>query len=335
MTSSGPPPPPRRRWAELSDADVLGGLADSCARVSARWPADGMPTLARDAYVLQRTWSHLARVLLGQRAVARAGTATPRATELAFGFSDKPGGLPALVLATRGGRRVVVRGYIDRVDIVELADEALGIVIDYKHTRDKRLDMSRVYHGLSLQLLAYLLALADHGQTLAGRPIRPIGALYVGLVPRYRSVDDPSEPDGPRDALPGVERPRGVLRFDELDALEPGGGDAGWCTYYSVYRKKDGGLGNADKSDAVDGPGFRALLDHTRDKLGELADAVLDGDVGVRPCRLGTFSPCSWCTLSSVCRFEMDMSDVRFLETLKQSDVIQRVQAVKRGEATA
>ena len=80
-----------------------------------------------------------------------------------------------------------------------------------------------------------------------------------------------------------------------------------------------------NSSDAVDDETFQAMLKHTRTRLGELADGILNGHIAVNPYRLGTFSPCSWCPMSSVCRFEMGLSEVRFLETLTRSDVFKRL----------
>ena len=122
----------------------------------------------------------------------------------------------------------------------------------------------------------------------------------------------------------GTFRPRGVMRADAVDALDQSA-ESGWSSVYSLYRKRDGELGQIDHSDAASGGSFEALLDHTRAKLGDLADGILRGDIAVNPFRLGTFSPCSWCPMSSVCRFEMGISDVRFLETLRRSDVFNRL----------
>ena len=96
-----------------------------------------------------------------------------------------------------------------------------------------------------------------------------------------------------------------------------------------MYRKSDGSFGHADHSDAADAGTLKNLLEHTRTRLGELCDAILDGNVAVSPYRLGSFSPCSWCPMSSVCRFEMGISEVRFLETLTRSEVFKRLTAVR------
>ncbi|MBU0719257.1 MAG: PD-(D/E)XK nuclease family protein [Planctomycetes bacterium] len=310
-------------FAGLSDQECLAGLEESWKKIAGRVKEGGAISSARDAYVLRRSVAGLARVIQAQKKAAQAGVARAKAAELSFGFG-KPGGLPALELSTPAGRRVFLRGYIDRVDLAEIGDELLGIVIDYKRTRDKQLRLDAVYHGLSLQLVGYLLALAKGGVTLAGRPIRPGGALFVSLAPRYQSVDHPSVEGSRDEELGGTYRPRGLLAEDGVCALDQSN-RAGWSEHYAVFRKKDGSFGHLDRSDAADPESFSAVLEHTRRKIGELADGILDGCIAINPYRLGSSSPCSWCALASVCRFEMGISDVRFLETLKRADVFREL----------
>jgi ATP-dependent helicase/nuclease subunit B len=309
---------------QLSDGEMLERLQESCDRVATRLPPERVGSSARDAYMLRRSASSLARVIRAQRNVAKAGGGRPHAAELPFGF-DRPGSLPAMQVSTPAGRRVQLRGYIDRVDLAELGDELLGIVIDYKGTRDKRLNLGEVYHGLSLQLLGYLLVLAGSGRTLAGRPIRPIAAFYFSLAPRRDPVDHPSLASERKATLPGTFRPRGLIRADQFDVLDQACGQSQWSNLYTMYRKKDGAIGNVDSSDGADSASFQGVLDHTRTMLGTLADGILDGDVAVRPYRLGTLSPCSWCPMTAVCRFEMGICEARFLESLKRSEVFKRL----------
>ncbi|MCH7631944.1 MAG: PD-(D/E)XK nuclease family protein, partial [Planctomycetes bacterium] len=314
----------RQGLTGLGDEELHRGLIESCDRVSTRLFQGGAVSHGRDAYVLRRAAGRIARVIRAQGRIALAGKARPHASEVPYGF-DRSGGMPAFEVSTPSGERVLLRGFIDRVDLIELADELLGVVVDYKETRvEKRLDLSRVYHGLSLQLPAYLIALAEGGETLAGRPIRPIAALYVSLAPRYHAVAHPDQPESRDVGLGGTYRPRGMLRGDALAALDADH-TTGWSQHYAAFLSKDGGLGHVDKSDAATPRDFDATLAHTRDKLGQLAGGILDGDVAVNPYRLGNQSPCSWCALGSVCRFEMGISQVRFLDSLKRSQVFARL----------
>ena len=315
-----------RGLGAMNDADLLGQLDASCERVAARLREDSALSDARGAYLLRRSRSDLARVLHAQRFAAARGKLRPLATELSFGMGAdgrEQKDLEALEIWTPNGRRVLVRGYIDRVDVAEVADELLGVVVDYKRTRDKRLDVSMVYHGLSLQLLGYLIALAQRGETLTGRKLRPIAALYVSSMMKYELVEHPSKAKV-SEAGAGTFRPRGMLRQDDLPVLDdvPSGSRS---PVYNVAIKKDGDLAHADRSDAAGSANFSDMLAHVEGKVGEFADRILDGAVEVNPYRLGDASPCSWCPMQGVCRFEMGLSDVRFLDRLKRSDVFARV----------
>ncbi|MBI1827568.1 MAG: exodeoxyribonuclease V subunit gamma [Planctomycetes bacterium] len=311
--------------SELSDERIMSELSEACARATDRIHVGGALSDARERYRLRRSAEMLGRIIRSQRECWSDGKFRPHGVEVAFG-KDESGGLPGLTIDTPKGRRVLLRGVIDRVDLAELSDEILGIVIDYKRTRNKRLDMSSVYHGLSLQLLAYLLVLAEQGKTLAGRPIRPIGAFYLGSSSQYKSVD------GPGDSSDGVElaprRLRGLLSATDFEHIAGGDKSAPAAKHFGFKRSKDGTIGDFDRSDGAEPDMFRDGLSHVRRQLGELADGILDGAMSVYPVRLGNFSPCSWCTMSDVCHFEMGNSDVQFLPNLKRSQVFVKLKGI-------
>lgn len=309
--------------AQLSSDEMYGALRSACERAALRLGDGARLSTARDAYLLRRAGARLGRVLSVQKSAAAEGSPMPRAAELSFGMRD--GGLPFLELHTPMGRTAHLRGFVDRVDLVELADEYLGVVIDYKNTRNKSLDFAATFHGLSLQLLAYLLVLADHGVSLAGRRIRAGGALYWSLGAQYHRVPHPNCVTDRETRLAGTFRPRGLINAEHLSKLNVGQEKSGWDEHLAVYIKADGEIGHVDKNDAVPDSAFQAMLEHTRRRMGELADGILDGKIAVRPYRMGKFSPCSWCQMNCVCRFESDLCDVQFLSTMKRTEVYERL----------
>ncbi len=316
----------KESFAEVNETDLLPRLESIVTRLTNDWSELAGHTTARDAYQLARSSTDLAPVIKHQQRVSSSGNFTPRAVEKKFGFTNDPKSLPPLELNTPKGRVARIRGLIDRVDLAELADECVGVVVDYKRTRDKRLDLANVYHGLSLQLLGYLLVLADRGMTLAGRPIKPLGAFYVSLLQKYELLDHPSDA---KDDRRSDASPRGILNFDSIDHLETDGPESGSYKLFSVYRKKDGELGNVDKGDGADSKSFERLLEHTRYKLGELADRIFDGDISVFPYRMGDVSPCNWCDFRSVCRFEFAQKSLRFLPKLSRSEVFTQLEGLR------
>jgi ATP-dependent helicase/nuclease subunit B len=318
-------------WSALDDAAIFDALSASYEHVRETKPLVGELSSARDRYLADRSRSELGRVLKTQKSVGVAGAFRPKRAELSFGF-DKDESLPALVITTPKGRDVRLRGYIDRVDLAEVSDELLGVVIDYKRTRKKKLDLSEVYHGLSLQLLAYLLVLAERGETIAGRPIVPAGVLYMSIIDGYRRVKHPSVAD--TTTRESSYRPRGLLNTGKLRAIEADAPTSGWSPTFALYRTKDGGLGYAEKTDGADANEFSALLKHTRLKLGAWADQLLDGVIDVAPFRHKTSTPCSWCSYRSVCRYEVGLTKMRVLPGLKRSDVLQLAVSSSGGAST-
>ncbi|MCC7291309.1 MAG: exodeoxyribonuclease V subunit gamma [Phycisphaerales bacterium] len=311
-----------REVTDLAGDQIGAHLEASWHRVCARLAPALEETAARDAYAIHRAQETVERSWRVQRAAAAAGRARPRRAEAPFGF-DAPGSMPAWTWTTPKGREVRLRGYIDRVDLAEWLDETLGVVIDYK-SGEKKLDLSRAWHGLSLQLIAYLLVLAEHGETLAGRRVRPLASLYVNLRPGYERVQHPREAKSAEDGVRGEQKARGLIHAALADALEavPPGARA---KYYSLHVKQDGSLGRPDSNDALEDDDFQAVLSHTRRRMGELADGILDGDAGVRPCRLRQYSPCSFCEYSSVCRYEMGISRTRFLDGMRRMEAVSRM----------
>lgn len=300
-------------WSDLRDeSDVSARLGESCDRVAAMLPAGGVLTDARNAAILRRSGRGLAAILGAQQRFWRQCSAAPRGVELAFGF-EQPGSLPALEIRTPKQRRVRLRGKIDRVDIIRTASDPLAVLLDYKRPKEKKLDLARVRHGLSLQLLSYWLVLAEHGGVVGGRRVTPAAALYVPLGARITKLDDPADADENDEAETG--KLRGILDDAFVDTIEP---DAplGASPVLGVFRKKDGSLGNLARSDAIPQATIQTLLTLVRAKIGELADAVLDGDASVSPYRLGGESACTWCDMPAACRIDRGRTKSRILPSV-------------------
>ncbi len=286
-----------------------------------------MLSTARNKYLLQRAEETVGRVIDAQREVARRGRFKPWKTELTFGL---PGDanvaenrLPALDLPTPTGRVVRLRGKIDRVDLIE-GGTAVA-VIDYKLSSN-RLPLDRVYHGLSLQLLTYLLVLQSNGETLAGQKLTPAAAFYVQLLRKLEKKehpDDATPPDDPRFHL--KVKPRGLFDDRFLPALDELL-DRGRSDVVNAHVKTDGTVSAA--SDCTDRDSFSALLRFVARRIGQLADQILGGDIGIEPYRIGMITPCPSCAFRSVCRFDPARQDYRHLEPVARQAVIDAAKAV-------
>lgn len=305
-----------RRLGELDDDEVVDRIDRITAELAPQLGGDMMLAEARNAYLFDRSRDHLRRVTQWQRDAARSGRYYPVATEREFGY--RPGEM--VVITTPRGRRVELHGIIDRVDVVELADSYGAAVVDYKNARERRLDLARVYHGLTLQLVGYLLALREVGESLTGRKVQPVAAFYLPLLQGFKTVSHPSQATSPTEAY----RFRGVLDLTALDGLDTSAASDRKSRYFSASLTKEGKP--HQNSDLARPSEFRAMMAHVSRKMGELADSLLDGNVEVKPYRLNKASPCRWCPYMAVCRYEPDWQPPNTLAPLgKRADILERL----------
>ncbi|MFQ5429731.1 MAG: PD-(D/E)XK nuclease family protein, partial [Phycisphaerae bacterium] len=311
------------RLADLSPAEIANRLNRLCDQVIPTYAEELNWSEGQRKMVRWRGGAELSASVEGQRATLGQTRLRPEWTERWFDDA-RDDALPAIELTTPSGATVRVRGKIDRLDLLQADDAFLAVVFDYKRSARQRLRLDEVYHGLALQLLAYLLVIRERFTEKDGIRIIPGGAFYLPLLADFHSVDHPDEvEEDPDRALDGF-KPRGVVDFDwidRLDPIQPGQRSA----VFTVARKKDGGLSDPDKSDAVTGGALPRLLEHVRDKMIELAEAWIGGEIGVRPARLNGNLPCTYCPYQAVCRFEYITGRPRTLESMSQSAVLARL----------
>jgi ATP-dependent helicase/nuclease subunit B len=304
-------------WTDLAPEDAHQRVADLAREIAAEVRGQIMLSTARSKFMLQRIERAIEQTINHQRAFRARTAFHPQWTELEFGEGKA---LDPLRLQTPAGNEVELRGKIDRVDLLE--DQAHAAVIDYK-LNGKSLALAYVYHGISLQLLTYLLVLEANGQKLAGKRLTPVAAFYVELLRKLESVghpDDATPMDDPLFDLKG--KPRGVFDVSYVQSLDTELVPASASACVNVSLKRDGTIGWPDSSDAAEGREFAALLDHTRATLARLADQILAGAIDVAPYRIGQSTPCSVCDFRPVCRFEPGLNRYHNLPPMTRTAVL-------------
>ncbi len=311
----------RQNWSELQPA-VASELIRTYAReIGKNLRGELLLSSARNKYILQRIEKTLTQVVATQQAVAVRGQFRPAFAELGFGINGSQ--LPPFRVHTPRGREAFLYGKIDRVDLIQ--DQAECAVIDYKLT-GRALELDKVYYGISLQLLTYLLVLQANGQPLVGHPLTPVAAFYTGLL---RKLEDTKRP---QDALPPDDptfnlkvKPRGIFdarciaHFD--NELQRGSASK----VVNVYVKQDGNIGNRDRSDAAHSHEFSALLKHVESQLGQLSDRILSGSIDVQPYWINRDTPCPTCQYHAVCRFDTIHNRYNILPAMKRDEVFKRL----------
>ena len=228
----------------------------------------------------------------------------PWEAELGFGMADGP--LPAWELDLGGGRRLLFRGIIDRIDLCRPGggDEALAVVVDYK-SGARKLDKVKMAHGLQLQLAAYLSVLrhlADAKKIFGAARLIPAGVFYVNL--RGQTERAQSRADVLREREEARQlRYQHSGRFDvaALRFLDNRGLAQG--TQFKFRLKKDGEP-MASNTDLMPSAQFRQLLDQVEELLVRMGRELYNGEIGLNPFQKGAERACDKCSYQGICRFD-------------------------------
>jgi len=218
----------------------------------------------------------------------------PALVEVGFGLKDNP--WPALRVDLAADRALLLRGRIDRVDVLRDGgtEAALAVVVDYKSSSRKP-DRLKLHHGLQLQLPTYLAVLEKlpaAAETLGAKALTPAGVFYVNLRGEFESASSRGEAlADPAAALRESFQHAG--RYDEhiLAQLDP--------------RENGEQFKTSSRShDRMTTAAFRELLDRAVANLRRFGAEIFSGSIAPAPYRKGAETACSRCDYANVCRFD-------------------------------
>jgi ATP-dependent helicase/nuclease subunit B len=242
----------------------------------------------------------------------------PALVEWEFGGEDLRA--PAWEIGLEGGRKLALRGRIDRVDLYRDGENALAVVLDYK-SGGKRLDAVLVENGVQLQLPAYLNALRqlkDAGELFGAKKLIPAGVFYVNLRGQFENGKTRVEVLGVADGARRVAY-RHTGRFDAgaLGKLD----SAGTADQFNYKRNQDGSLRKGG-IEAMTGEEFGAWLARVEARLRRMGNEIFSGSSQVDPYRKGQETPCEYCDYSAACRIDAWTHRFRALAAKTDSDTL-------------
>jgi ATP-dependent helicase/nuclease subunit B len=314
-------------WSALSPEEARQLVQRYAAEVATSLRGEMMLSNARNRYLLGRIERTLGEVIAHQQAAAQRGAFRTGFANISFG-REGPKDLPPLVVQTSKGAEVHLRGRIDRVDV--LAEESAFAIFDYR-LYGGELSLSKVCHGLTLQLLTYLLVVEAHGEKLTGKRLTPAAAFYLRLLRQLEKVDHPDDACGPDDPkFPLRTKPRGIFDGQFFPSLD----NDPDCTNSDVVNarlKKDGTFGYKGTTDVVEAEELAALLKRVREHVAQVGERIMGGVVDLKPYRMGTATPCPRCSYKSVCRFDASLNHYHHIQNVRREEVLKRV--VEEGGA--
>ncbi|MGI6552573.1 MAG: helicase-exonuclease AddAB subunit AddB [Bacillota bacterium] len=315
-------------WGKLRDEELEGLVAEIVERMIPRLQNEILLNSPRYRYltgVLRETLLTATKVLTEH---ARRGMFRPVAVELAFGLEK---GLPPWEISLKGGRRLQLRGRIDRLDLARKEGSLYLRVIDYKSS-DRDLELTKLYHGLDLQLLTYLAVALAYGRRWGVDKVEPGGVFYFPVQQPLLREDGPLAPEEAAAKIKKKLKMRGIVLDDPHVIGLMGGAKSSDLIPASLNR--DGSL--SKRSKALSRENWTLLQEFLRRRLARLSEEIFSGVTDIAPYRLGTETPCSHCSFTPFCCFDILLEGCRYRDLAKEKDevIMERIrQEMKEGEA--
>ncbi|MBN2209924.1 MAG: PD-(D/E)XK nuclease family protein, partial [Sedimentisphaerales bacterium] len=318
-------------WAS-ADAEVLRRLVDDFHSTYQRpdGPAGGVFAASeRSRRLLMGAAQRLSAFCLHLRDRAKVSKFEQAWAEVRFGVKPSPEGEAAvfemLKLGDMGGRGFWLEGIIDRVDVCREGERTGVTIYDYKMS-GKPFSWAELYHGLELQLPLYLAVMVTQPKAWGVMGAEPAGAFYLGILGKGQTQEGelPSTWPASQPSTP-THKAQGVLGGDWLSQLDAGIEPKVQSPFYTVYMKADGSLQNSRTKGLLNVGQMQVLMEHSRVTACRWVEGMLAGDIAVAPYRLNDTSPCRYCEMQSVCRFDPEIGGYRFLAPLDEAEAVARL----------
>lgn len=287
-------------WLKLTEEQRNQYVEESVEEAIADYGNSILYSSSRNAYLIVRMKRMLEKTVWALTKQLAAGDFKPSAYEMRF-----------------------ANGKIDRVDTCEDGDCIYAKVIDYK-TGSKSFDVTALYHGLQLQLMVYMdAALQLEQKKHPEKEILPAGVFYYRIQDPL--IDRPKEGEEQESILKEL-KPDGMISLEKevLEHLDHC--MVGESSVIPVKYNKNGSLSKSSK--AASAQDFYLMMKYAVNKVEEIRQKILSGDVKVNPYRRGTETSCDYCSYRQICGFDTKMEGYRYRE-IDVMSVDKVIQAIK------
>lgn len=306
-----------KTFADLQEDELVKILHEQIEKVMG---ADNFISQFRNrkdhnVYVITSAIRELEECVSDIRELELAGDFKPEYSEVEFGYGRNF--LGDLQFEISGNRRLNLRGKIDRIDICRESGKQAAVIIDYK-TGSVKFDYASLYHGLDLQLPLYMLAVRKNPDLpdIAGGFLMPIKSSPA--TPGFRRIEK-------KDRF--QRTPRGIVNGEWTYHLDNNPGSK--SDYYTInfYSRNGEPYSRYHQGDCLKPDDFEKLLDFAKNKVIEITEKTLSGDISVTPYKFDDNSTaCRWCDYRSVCRYDWQINEPNYLEKVGKKEFLERLE---------
>ena len=242
---------------------------------------------------------------------------------------------PPIELELSNGKRLVVEGKIDRIDIARLPNGNFIRIIDYK-TYSTSIEYSKVYGGIELQLLTYAKVGLDNKEETFGEECikdfeKVAGILYFKIAePKTKKVGRNIDQAELEAEIREQFKMQGLILADS-----------------NVVRSMDKNIDSTKKSKVIDvalaDPNsvkmgekvvtqeeFQKLINYTEVLLKKISNDILSGKIAINPSyEIGSQShtPCNYCAYKNICGFDPKLkgNKYRIISKLNKQGALEKM----------
>lgn len=285
-------------WRNFTKEQGSRLIRESIEEAVADLYQDNIMSSGREQYRLTRILHMMETTVAALQYQIRQGDFEPDVYEYEFGGTD-------FTFDLGDGRKIVISGKIDRIDVDREPDRTLVKIIDYKSGR-KDLDDDLIRRGLQMQLLVYMqAAMKIYIRQHPDRQVVPAALLYYRFDEPVLSAPPVDDADARLQTMKSL-RPTGsaLAQEDVLTRLDRNLALPG--TESSVLRVRTTKKGDYYKKSKIFTPQqYEEWIHILHENIRSIARRILDGDTAAEPVRFDErFTACSWCPFRDVCGFD-------------------------------
>ncbi len=315
-------------WSEVERDDQKRIVQEIVSQLAERLQNSILLTSARYQYFCEKLTELIGKAVEMLSLFSSREGFLPVGCEVGFGEGDL---LSPYFIPTTSGHRITLRGRIDRVDCFRSQEKTYIRIIDYKGgTRD--LDLRKLYYGLDLQLATYLLVAIEQGEALVGakEKLKPGGMLYFAVQNPFINTENPLPQSTVDQKLKSVMKMKGYVLGEEelLDKMTREDVHSPDLLPYNMTKQ-----GQFYKNSKVlSEKEFNVLLRFTYEKISQIGDRLLSGEVSPTPYKDGNQKACTYCSFLPVCQLDLSSGEHSFWHLPAKGDYLKDIVKAVEGE---
>ncbi len=289
-------------WQTLTQEQTNQRISEAVAQSAPRLGNQILLDTAANRYLIRRLERISKRAAWTLVRHIQSGSFLPAGYEVGFGYHEA---LPPIVIELKDGKKLILGGKIDRVDLLEADGRRFVKIIDYK-SGSRTFSFQDIFYGLQLQLLIYLDAYLSY---FSKETLSPGGVFYFRITDPSITLDKEMSAEEIEAQIYEKMKMSGLLLQDpsvlvgiDQAFLANENGISGESCIVPVAFKKDGTL--KASAYAATQEQYEALLDFVGKKAAAIGESMLEGYIAPAPYKKNTETPCTYCKFGSICRYD-------------------------------